>query len=659
MQSHSTTSTVIELDPKTTLNDVKYKYYWQFLLKEAHLSANEIYDLAENDSLGNPTSRIIKVKVTKDLVRYYNKQGEPRFLILGDQIGKGSYAAVHLGLAKIKLSSLDGSMIYKDYEGKPKYAIKKQAHHQSHPPRKAIDEANILSKLIDLRGKKAVFSHDQHYSFLIQRYISGKDLQRFITEDSKQPSFATDDRLRLSRLLLKIQGQVINANFVHCDMRPENILFDPSKWGAVIIDVGLSRAIEKAKNTKVFIGTPMFGAPEVWRREGLTHFSDLFGVGVMLFQLWNKDPLIVERVLNDFETALSSLNVFIKNALHRTDQLAVAYDTVCADVMATSAETDDKLKLLDKIYKLYKPTREFDGIRCGKELLDDLTELSYAGMEARASRYNEERITIQHDLTREQTTILKFILECTTCPNPQLRSIETGMKRIETILFERKLASKDAASRSTLTRAFNQAIKLRELIEKNNTNLLCYMKILDFDAIRSHVNEALIDVEESKDSVNQFVETLEIAAVSHADHDTKEQVKNRIESLIELFISRIIQFAALQKEFEASASNNSLSPLGVEILRRISSILASYDKFTFTFDGMVFISDGLAKEYAKLEPLVAQYKQSQINSQQIVASNSMFAPPLVSGQSVSTSSSENDATKTSPSVLGQKRKYSQ
>jgi len=85
-------------------------------------------------------------------------------------------------------------------------------------------------------------------------------------------------------LVFRMVGTALNAmhqkGYVHCDIKPNNILF--SKKGSIkIIDFGQSCKIGEIK--KRIQGTPDYIAPEQVRREHLSHRTDIFNLGATMY----------------------------------------------------------------------------------------------------------------------------------------------------------------------------------------------------------------------------------------------------------------------------------------------------------------------------------------------------------------------------------------
>jgi serine/threonine protein kinase len=78
--------------------------------------------------------------------------------------------------------------------------------------------------------------------------------------------------------------EVLHTKILHRDLKPENVL----RQGDVkkLADFGLAKFVDQATRTLTFkgLGTPRYMAPEVWDRRGLTAATDLYAIGVMLFE---------------------------------------------------------------------------------------------------------------------------------------------------------------------------------------------------------------------------------------------------------------------------------------------------------------------------------------------------------------------------------------
>lgn len=115
-------------------------------------------------------------------------------------------------------------------------------------------------------------------------YIEGGDLAKAISE-GKKPS---EEELReLARGLLNGVAALHSADLLHRDLKPANIALRHGDFSRpVILDLGLAKLLDLESITRypTHVGTAMYMAPEQLRQERALRASDLWAVGVVLYQ---------------------------------------------------------------------------------------------------------------------------------------------------------------------------------------------------------------------------------------------------------------------------------------------------------------------------------------------------------------------------------------
>ena len=96
------------------------------------------------------------------------------------------------------------------------------------------------------------------------------------------------------KIIRQIAGALAYAHkegVIHRDLKPDNILF--RKDGTpVLVDFGIARALDsqaQLTNTGMIIGTPHYMSPEQCRGEKIDGQSDLYSLGIMLYEILTGD----------------------------------------------------------------------------------------------------------------------------------------------------------------------------------------------------------------------------------------------------------------------------------------------------------------------------------------------------------------------------------
>ena len=113
-------------------------------------------------------------------------------------------------------------------------------------------------------------------------YIAGESLERRL---ERAGPLAPDEAVALVRGLLAGLSAAHLRGVIHRDLKPANILFD-SDGRACITDFGVARSLGATgvTQTGLIIGTPEYLSPEQARGETLDGRSDLYAVGLILYE---------------------------------------------------------------------------------------------------------------------------------------------------------------------------------------------------------------------------------------------------------------------------------------------------------------------------------------------------------------------------------------
>ncbi|MFJ2233314.1 protein kinase [Streptomyces sp. NPDC087859] len=125
--------------------------------------------------------------------------------------------------------------------------------------------------------------------YIVMEYVEGRPLGSVLDEDVRQyGAMPADKALKITADVLAALEISHEMGLVHRDIKPGNVMM--TKRGVVkVMDFGIARAMQSGvtsmTQTGMVVGTPQYLSPEQALGRGVDARSDLYSVGIMLFQL--------------------------------------------------------------------------------------------------------------------------------------------------------------------------------------------------------------------------------------------------------------------------------------------------------------------------------------------------------------------------------------
>jgi len=120
-------------------------------------------------------------------------------------------------------------------------------------------------------------------AFIAMEYVQGHDLLRHTAPSRLLPVpvvLETLARVALALAYAHTQG------VVHRDVKPANVMIEPDTGAIKVTDFGIARITDACRTrTGMVLGTPSFMSPEQMAGRRVDGRTDLYSLGVMLFQL--------------------------------------------------------------------------------------------------------------------------------------------------------------------------------------------------------------------------------------------------------------------------------------------------------------------------------------------------------------------------------------
>ena len=216
------------------------------------------------------------------------------------EIGRGAMGMVYLGHdPKIgRTVAIKTLMLSQEFEGEKLREVKDRFFREAETAGR-LNHPNIVT-IYDV-------GEDQEMSYIAMDYLKGFDLLKYTKQDSLLPAKEVFD------VIIKVADALDYANeqkVVHRDIKPANIIYDRETGILKVTDFGVACLTDTSKTkTGTILGSPSYMSPEQLAGKRVDGRSDLFSLGVSMYQLLSGElPFVGE--------SLASLMYKIANEKH-------------------------------------------------------------------------------------------------------------------------------------------------------------------------------------------------------------------------------------------------------------------------------------------------------------------------------------------------------
>ncbi len=191
---------------------------------------------------------------------------------------------------------------------------------------------------------------DGEYAYLVMEFVPGHDLRRYTHRDQL---LTVSSVLAVVERVARALGAAHAIHVIHRDIKPGNVLVHPPTNTVKIADFGLARLGDAFRSrTGIISGTPGYMSPEQLAEGPIGPYSDLYSLGVMLFEL------LTGRLPHE-AASLGQLLVLAANhpappvSSHR-DDLPPALTTLVAELLERhpSSRPKDAVAVADRLVQL-------------------------------------------------------------------------------------------------------------------------------------------------------------------------------------------------------------------------------------------------------------------------------------------------------------------
>jgi serine/threonine-protein kinase len=172
--------------------------------------------------------------------------------------------------------------------------------------------------------------HDLAY--IAMEFLKGKDL---VPQTKSGALLPLPKTLSIVARVAEALSYAHQQNVVHRDIKPANIMYDPEADSVKVTDFGIARITDSSKTkTGMVLGTPSYMSPEQLAGRKIDGQSDLFSLGVTLYQLtcgslpFTGDSMtqLMFKIANEAPADILSLNPALPECLVAVINKALAKD---------------------------------------------------------------------------------------------------------------------------------------------------------------------------------------------------------------------------------------------------------------------------------------------------------------------------------------------
>jgi eukaryotic-like serine/threonine-protein kinase len=192
------------------------------------------------------------------------------------ELGKGAMGVVYLGKdPKIgRVVAIKTMALSQEFEADELEDVKQRFFREAETAGR-LNHPNIVT--IYDAGEE----HDLAY--IAMEFLKGKDL---VPQTKQGALLSLPKTLSIVARVAEALSYAHLQSVVHRDIKPANIMYDPQSDSVKVTDFGIARITDSSKTkTGMVLGTPSYMSPEQLAGKKIDGQSDLFSLGVTLYQL--------------------------------------------------------------------------------------------------------------------------------------------------------------------------------------------------------------------------------------------------------------------------------------------------------------------------------------------------------------------------------------
>lgn len=214
------------------------------------------------------------------------------------ELGRGAMGLVYLGRdPKIgRTVAIKTMALSREFEDEALVEVRERFFREAETAGR-LDHPNIVT-VYDA-------GEEQDLAYIAMDYLKGVSLAEFCKSDNLLPP---GEALRVAAQVADALDYAHSQNVVHRDVKPANIIYDRDSGTVKVTDFGVACLTDSSKTkTGTVLGSPSYMSPEQFAGIKVDGRSDIFSLGVTLFQLLtgklpftgDSFPTLMYRIANE------------------------------------------------------------------------------------------------------------------------------------------------------------------------------------------------------------------------------------------------------------------------------------------------------------------------------------------------------------------------
>lgn len=199
-----------------------------------------------------------------------------------------------------------------------------------------VREARILA---ELNHPHIVQIYDAGYQedvlYFVMEYVQGPTLRSLLHLDGKMPAHLAVEYI--AQAADALEAAWTEHHIVHRDLKPENLMLD--RWGRLkVMDFGLARApgLLEITEAHTLVGSLSYASPEQFLGLPLDHRSDIYTLGIVLYELLTGSLPFAGETLQDVTQAILTGQVVSPRA--RLDNMLPELEQLLLTALASNRD---------------------------------------------------------------------------------------------------------------------------------------------------------------------------------------------------------------------------------------------------------------------------------------------------------------------------------